>query len=89
MNFVLGEQKEVGIEIKNRKNKPFIIDNASYELKMFGRNIIESSGTATVDNESKEITAIINPLEKGTYILTFIYEVYQEILKAEVQIAVR
>ena len=89
MKFILGEQKEVGIKIYNRKKVDFYINNAAFELKKFGSNIVEAEGIATIDNENKEVLVVISPLEKGTYNLTFTYEIQQEKMKAEIQVVVR
>jgi len=87
MRFIQGENKEVGIKIVSRTNVPFIIRNATFELKTWDTHIVEAQGIAIVDE--KTISAIVSPINKGTYTLTFTYEIALEILKADVQIEVR
>lgn len=87
MKFIKGEKKEVGIKIVSRKNDPFTIRNAVYELKKWGTSIVESEGDAQVTEH--EITAIVQPEDRGLYTLTFTYEIAQEKLKADVQVEVR
>lgn len=89
MKFILGEQKEVGIKVYNRKKIDFEISNATYALNKFGQDKIESEGPALIDNVNKEVLAIISPQERGTYSLILSYEVSQEKMKAEIQVVVR
>lgn len=87
MKFIQGEKKEVGIKVISRKNEPFTIRNATWEIKKWGTTLIESSGAAEIiDNE---VNAVVQPIEKGLYTLTFTYEIAQETLKADVQVEVR
>ncbi|HLO11490.1 MAG TPA: hypothetical protein VK190_04475 [Pseudoneobacillus sp.] len=87
MDFIKGERKEVRIKIASRKNDPFTIDEATYELVKWGDTLIETSGVATITD--KEVSAIIEPLNVGTYNLTFTYKIVGETMKAPVQIKVR
>jgi hypothetical protein len=87
MQFIKGEKKEVKIQILSRKNDPFTIRNASYELMKWNVKEPENAGQAHI--LGNEIFAVVQPLTAGVYNLIFTYEIAQEILKASVQLEVR
>lgn len=86
MQFILGEKREVKIQITSTKNDPFTIRNATFQLMKRGRGVLVE-GTCMVDEH--EISAVVQPTEDGSQILEFTYEIANEILKANVPIEVK
>ena len=85
MQFLLGEKKEIRINIASIKDDPFTIRNATFELTKNG--VVIEYGSATV--EGTEISMLIQPEENGYFKMIFTYDIANEILKASVPIEVR
>jgi hypothetical protein len=87
MKFILGETKEVKIEVISTKDDPFTIRAGTYTLKRVRDGELESSGAATINGH--EVAALVTPTQVGVYTLELSYEIASEKLKAQVGIEVR
>lgn len=86
MNFVKGENKEVPIYVTSTKGDAFTISDASYELTKITTGEVEASGSATIDGH--EVSALVEPLEEGTYELVYTYQIAAERMKFRVGLEV-
>lgn len=86
MNFLLGETKEVRIEVVSTRNDSFTIQSATFTLTRVGSVQPEAQGAATIDNA--DIYTLITPRSTGRYYLYFTYQIANETLKALVDLEV-
>ncbi|MCM3789411.1 hypothetical protein M3221_13475 [Domibacillus indicus] len=86
MKFILGERKEVKVNIISTSTAPFVIRNPVFTLYRNSNEEAVQTGECSIND--KELTAVIQPPAKGLYTLMFTYEVANEILKAPVPINV-
>lgn len=85
MKFILGEKREVKINISSTTNDPFTIRNATCDLI---KRIRGTKRNVDCTIEGTEISTLIQLQEDGSYILEFTYEIANEILKANIPIEV-
>lgn len=83
--FDYGEKRHVQIEIHSNGNAPFEIKTARYEL--YCREKLKAEGTCEIDGHV--IDAFITaPDYKTLYNLRFIYEINDETLVEQIELAV-
>ena len=85
--FELGEQKHVRLRVCSCKNENFLITAASYELYYRGAKEPEDTGHPEIQEHI--LDTVIQPKKKGMYKLLVIYEILDEKLIAEVEVAVK
>lgn len=78
MQFLVGEVREIGIEVTNSNGQDFIIEAAEYEIHK-GKEILEN-GHATIDGH--KILTLFSATDVGKYYCKFTYHIGPEILKA-------
>ena len=76
LRFYVGENKHVRIRIHARNNEPFVIREATWELK--SNYEIEARGECIINDDV--LDAQIAPQKKTTYRLYFTYTVADEVL---------
>jgi uncharacterized protein YfaP (DUF2135 family) len=86
MKFLLGETKEIRIQVISTRGDTFTIQSANWELHRLSNSSIESSGTATIDGA--EIYQVATPQATGFYKFYFTYLIANETLKAVVDVEV-
>lgn len=86
MKFLLGESKEIRIQVVSTCGDTFTILSATWELRRVSNGLVESSGTATIDGSY--IYQVVTPQNTGFYRLYFTYAIANETLKAVVDLEV-
>lgn len=84
LNFILGERRKVWSEVTCNDGAPFVIRNATYELKKYDK--IVDSGECFIDNHV--VNVMLEPPEKGLFCLIFSFEIGGEIIKEKVEVKV-
>lgn len=83
--FDVGERRHVQLRIHAAQEAPFRIKSATWELKR--GNVLEASGECEIDEHI--IDAYIEaPSSKTTYILRVTYEINDETLVEQLELAV-
>ena len=85
--FELGEQKHGRWRVGSCKNENFLITAASYELYYRGAKEPEDTGHSEIQEHI--LDTLIQPKKKGMYKLLVMYEILDEKLIAEVEVAVK
>lgn len=76
LDMILGERRQITLELIPRNNDEIIISSANY-LLIYG-DIVESSGVPTIDG--LELTVTVEPKKEGTYILEYHINIAGEII---------
>lgn len=76
LDMILGEKRQITLELIPRNNDEIIISSANY-LLICG-DIVESSGVPTIDG--LELTVTVEPKKEGTYILEYHINIAGEIV---------
>ena len=87
VDFEFGEKKHIKLRICSFKGTDFLIERASYELLYKGTQEVEDSGIAVIQGHILDV--VIQPQKKGRYKLRVMYEILDEKLIAEVEVAVK
>ena len=85
--FELGELKPVRLLVCYCKNEIFLISASSYE--MYYRGAKEPEDTGHPEIQEHILDTLIQPKKKGMYKLLVMYEILDEKLIAEVEVAVK
>lgn len=83
-NFYLGEDKYVDFEIRSKSLHTIVITSATYELKQ--QNTIVLSGQCEINGD--RISILLEPPERGQYILEMTYTVAPETRKTIIKLLV-
>lgn len=86
MTLLVGELRQIGIEITSNIGQDFIIESADYTIIKADGTIVEN-GAATI--EDKKILTLFSANTGGNFFCEFTYRIASEILKAKVRILVR
>ena len=86
MKFLLGEVRQVGIEVISTVNQSFVIAAADYSIENRESFDVISAGTATI--EDYKILTLFAAASVGKFQVVFTYRIAAEILKAVVYIDV-
>lgn len=86
MKFLLGESKEVRIQVVSTRGDTFTIQSATWSLVRLSTSQAESTGTATIDGD--EIYQVVTPQTTGFYKLYYTYQIANETLKAVIDMEV-
>lgn len=84
LDFILGEKRRVYLEISSIDLQDFTIHDATYVLSL--RDIFEDKGNCRIDNHV--ISVLIQPKHRGGYILSFEYDIGDEIFKEDILVKV-
>lgn len=84
IHFVHGEDRHVRLAIHATNGEPFLIREASFELKCAGET--ENTGECAIDGSI--IDARISPEKKATYLLLMTYHVADETLVEKIEVVV-
>ena len=84
VQFYLGEQRHIRLQVHSKENLPFTIRNATWELQYLGKE--EASGDCSVQDHILDVK--IAPLQKTLYRLLIAYEVADERLMECVEVLV-
>lgn len=76
LDMILGERRQITLELIPRNNDEIIISSANY-LLVYG-DIVESSGVPTIDG--LELTVTVEPKKEGTYILEYHINIAGEVI---------
>ena len=76
LDMILGERRQITLELIPRNNDEIIISSANY-LLICG-DIVESSGVPTIDG--LELTVTVEPKKEGTYILEYHINIAGEVI---------
>lgn len=86
MTLLIGEVRQIGIEVTSNIKQEFVIESADYKIIKSDGTIIES-GVATI--EDKKILTLFSANASGDFYCEFTYRIAAEILKAKIRILVR
>lgn len=84
VNFDVGERRHVKLLIHATDSAPFMIRNARWELRYGG--VVESDGECEIDGHI--VDSLISPERRTTYILRIEYEIANEVLVEQIEVAV-
>ena len=82
----LGEKKHIYVDIFSKKNEPFEITKAEYELIKNTGRLMEDSGECILTGH--ELDMLISPQTIGGYVLRVIYYIADEVLVENIPIQV-
>lgn len=85
VRILVGEKRELGIEVINLLGQDFVIDAAEYTIENTNGEIIEQ-GFPTINN--KQLLVLFNATAKGRFYVIFKYHIGPEILKAKMLVEV-
>lgn len=85
VHFIFGERKYVWFDIRASGETGFTIQNAKWKLKKGGKEV--TSGSCEVDSGTT-VRVLLDPPERGDFILEMSYEVPPELKKSEVVVLV-
>ena len=85
IKFMLGERKFVWFKAISKIDQLFVITEASWELKQLDR--VVASGECELDGNDT-VRILLEPPERGMYMLCVSYTVPPEVKKAQVSILV-
>lgn len=84
--FELGEKKHIYVDIFSKKNEPFEITKAEYELIKNTGRLMEDSGECILTGHKLDM--LISPQTIGGYVLRVIYYIADEVLVENIPIQV-
>ncbi|WP_154666508.1 hypothetical protein [Anaeromassilibacillus senegalensis] len=87
MDWILGEDKYVDLEVRSRPAGPVVVPRAVWNLKRNIEGTIEQTGTCEVDGG--RIGVLVEPQQVGAYTLEITYEIPPETRKVRVMLDVR
>lgn len=87
INMILGEKRNISIEISDSENVPFTITESTWKLKSKDINAVVDKGDGAVSDHIIRVT--LEPKQKGEYFLEVIYNIANEILISRVEVDVK
>ena len=85
LDFILGEKRRVYLEISSIDLQNFTIHDATFKLSL--KDALEEEGNCRIDDHV--ISVLIQPQHRGGYILSFEYDIGDEIYKEDVLVKVK
>lgn len=89
IEVILGETREVRVDVRNGKTPVFTIENPVWQLIGRKSKVIDQEAECEVEDEDKHtLVARITPTKRGLYDLIYTFKIAKETIKIRVEVRV-